>query len=56
MARLESVRLILAMSAHRGWAVPHLDVKLAFLNGDLEEDVYISQPPGFIAEGHEQGV
>jgi hypothetical protein len=56
VARLESVRLILALAAHRGWQVHHMDVKSAFLNGDLEEVVYVSQPPGFIAEGREQDV
>uniref|UniRef100_A0ACD5ZX98 Uncharacterized protein n=1 Tax=Avena sativa TaxID=4498 RepID=A0ACD5ZX98_AVESA len=56
VARLESVRLILALAAHRGWEVHHMDVKSAFLNGDLEEEVYVSQPPGFITDGHEHGV
>jgi hypothetical protein len=56
VARLESVWLILALAAHRGWEVHHMDVKLAFLNGELEEVVYVSQPPGFIADGHEHGV
>ena len=56
VARLESVRLILALAAHRGWEVHHMDVKSAFLNGDLNEEVYVSQPPGFVAKSHEQGV
>uniref|UniRef100_A0A8I6Y7V3 Integrase catalytic domain-containing protein n=1 Tax=Hordeum vulgare subsp. vulgare TaxID=112509 RepID=A0A8I6Y7V3_HORVV len=56
VARLESVRLILALAAHQGWRVHHMDVKSAFLNGDLEEVVYVSQPPGFIAEGREREV
>lgn len=51
VTRLESVRLILALAAHRGWQVHHMDVKSAFLNGDLKEVVYVSQPPGFVAEG-----
>jgi hypothetical protein len=45
VARLESVRLILVLAAHRGWEVHHMDVKSAFLNGELEEVVYVSQPP-----------
>ena len=55
VARLESVRLILAVAAHRGWEVHHMDVKSAFLNCDLNEEVYVSHPPGFVAKGHEQG-
>jgi hypothetical protein len=56
VATLESVRLIVALAAHHGWEVHHMDVKSAFLNGDLEEVVYVSQPPGFAADGNEHGV
>jgi hypothetical protein len=48
VARLESVRLLLAIAAHFGWGVHHMDVKSAFLNGELQEEVYVQQPPGFI--------
>jgi hypothetical protein len=48
VARLESVRFILAIAAHYRWTVHHLDVKSAFLNGDLVEEVYVKQPPGFV--------
>ena len=44
VARIETVRLILALTATHGWKVHHLDVKSAFLNGNLEEEVYVSQP------------
>ena len=40
VARLESVRLLLAVAASAGWDVHHMDVKSAFLNGELEEEVY----------------
>jgi hypothetical protein len=53
VARLDSVRVLLAIAAHHNWEVHHLDVKSAFLNGDLEEEVYVSQPPGFIIDGME---
>jgi hypothetical protein len=53
IARMESVRVVLAMAAHRGWFVHHMDVKSAFLNGELAEEVYVVQPPGFTAAGHE---
>ena len=41
VARLETVRLLLAMAANGGWEVHHMDVKSAFLNGDLLEEVYV---------------
>uniref|UniRef100_A0ACD5TR82 Uncharacterized protein n=1 Tax=Avena sativa TaxID=4498 RepID=A0ACD5TR82_AVESA len=48
VARLETVRLLLALAAQGGWQVHHMDVKSAFLNGDLVKEVYVQQPPGFI--------
>jgi hypothetical protein len=56
VARMETVRLLLALAAHRGWAVHHMDVKSAFLNGDLQEEVYVRQPPGFIDDENQHGV
>jgi hypothetical protein len=47
VARMESVRLLLALATQEGWRVHHMDVKSAFLNGDLKEEVYVHQPPGF---------
>jgi hypothetical protein len=47
VTRMESVRLLLALAAPEGWRVHHMDVKSAFLNGDLKEEVYVHQPPGF---------
>ena len=51
VTRLDSVRALLAAAAHEGWEVHHLDVKSAFLNGDLAEEVYVAQPPGFSIPG-----
>ena len=48
VARIETVKVLLALAAHSGWEVHHMDVKSAFLNGDLWETVYVQQPPGFI--------
>jgi hypothetical protein len=56
VARMETVRLFLSIAAQMGWQVHHLDVKSAFLNGELQEDVYVSQPPGFIREGQDNKV
>jgi hypothetical protein len=53
VARMESVRLLLALSAQLGWHVHHMDVKSAFLNGDLKKEVYVHQPPGFAILGKE---
>ena len=36
-----------------GWQVHHMDVKSAFLNGDLKEEVCMSQPPGYAVAGEE---
>ncbi|GJV52340.1 putative RNA-directed DNA polymerase [Tanacetum coccineum] len=51
VARIETVRVILALAGSNGWRVHHLDVKSAFLNGTLEEEVYVSQPEGYIKKG-----
>eukprot|EP00253_Pinus_taeda_P030269 PITA_30269 len=48
VARLEAIRMFLALSSFQKFKVFQMDVKLAFLNGDLEEEVYIEQPYGFI--------
>ncbi|KAF0894360.1 hypothetical protein E2562_038477 [Oryza meyeriana var. granulata] len=56
VARMESVRMLLALAAHERWTVHHMDIKSAFLNGDLKEEVYVSHPPGFIVDGSEQKV
>lgn len=53
VTRLETSRLLLALAAKQSWEVHHLDVKNAFLNGEIEEEVYVSQPEGFIQEGKE---
>jgi hypothetical protein len=45
VARMESVRVLLALAAQEGWNVHHMDVKSAFLNGDLKEEAYVKQPP-----------
>jgi hypothetical protein len=53
VARIDSVCVLLALAATRGWNVHHLDVKSAFLNGELEEVVFVRQPPGFSIPGQE---
>ncbi|KAJ9535164.1 hypothetical protein OSB04_un001757 [Centaurea solstitialis] len=48
IARIESIRIFLAYAAHKNFTVYQMDVKTAFLNGELKEDVYVSQPEGFV--------
>ncbi|KAJ6423528.1 hypothetical protein OIU84_024484 [Salix udensis] len=55
-ARLDTVRLILALVAQEGWIVYQLDVKSAFLHGELSEEVFVEQPRGYEIRGQEQKV
>ncbi|XP_070044109.1 retrovirus-related Pol polyprotein from transposon RE1 isoform X1 [Nicotiana tomentosiformis] len=56
VAKVASVRLFLSMVAVRHWPLYQLDIKNAFLHGDLEDEVYIEQPPGFVAQGESRGL
>ena len=56
VARIESVRLLLALAAAKDWRVHHLDIKSAFLNGELAETVFVMQAPGFAIKGAEHKV
>jgi hypothetical protein len=47
VARIEAIRIFLAYAAHKNMTVYQMDVKSAFLNGILQEEVYVSQPEGF---------
>nr|GEV40476.1 retrovirus-related Pol polyprotein from transposon TNT 1-94 [Tanacetum cinerariifolium] len=48
VARLEDIRIFLAYAAHKNMVVYQMDVKIAFLNSNLREEVYVSQPDGFV--------
>ncbi|GKD87976.1 retrovirus-related pol polyprotein from transposon TNT 1-94 [Tanacetum coccineum] len=48
VARLEAVRMFIAYAAHKNITIFQMDVKTDFLNGPLKEEVYVSQPEGFI--------
>ena len=56
VAQLEIIRLLLALAASQGWQVHHLDVKLAFLNGTIQEEVYVTQPDGLIIAEKEKKI
>ena len=53
---MTTIRTVVALAAHKGWHVHQLDIKTAFLNGDLKDEVYVSQPPGFVKKGAEHQV
>ncbi|KAI5344202.1 hypothetical protein L3X38_012079 [Prunus dulcis] len=56
VARLDTVRTLVAVAAQRNWRLFQLDVKSAFLNGVLNEEVYVDQPSGFVIQGSEDKV
>ena len=56
VARLDTVRTLIALAAQKRWKLFQLDVKSAFLNGVLQEEVYVDQPPGFVVQDKEDRV
>lgn len=55
VARMHTVRMIIALSVNKGWKLYQLDVKSAFLHEELSEEVYVEQPKGCEKRGSEQG-
>ena len=56
MVRYESIRYLLAHAALQDWEIEAMDVKLAYLHGVLEDEIYMEQPEGFVAKGEEDKV
>nr|GEW86395.1 retrovirus-related Pol polyprotein from transposon TNT 1-94 [Tanacetum cinerariifolium] len=56
VARLEAIRIFIAYVAHKSFPIYRMDVKTAFLNGPLKEEVYVAQPDGFVNPDHPEKV
>ncbi len=48
VAEMTTIRIIIVMGAAKGWSLHQMDVKNVFLHGDLQEEVYMEQPPGYV--------
>ena len=51
VARLTTIQVLLSLAASHGLLVHQMDVKTAFLNGELNEEIYMQQPDGFVIDG-----
>ena len=51
VARLTTIRALLSLAASYGLIVHQMDIKTAFLNGELDEEIYMDQPDGFVVKG-----
>ena len=56
VTRISSIRMLIAIAAIHNLEIHQMDVKTAFLNGDLDEEIYMEQPEGFIVPGQEKKV
>ena len=56
VARHDTIRLLVALAAQSKWKIYHFDVKSAFLNGELQEEIFVEQPPGYSIKGKEDMV
>jgi hypothetical protein len=51
VTRLTTIRVLVALAASHGLLIHQMDVKTTFLNGELDEEIYMQQPDGFVAPG-----
>ena len=56
VARYALIRALISIVAEMGWKIHQMDVKTAFLNGIIQEEVYVEQPQGFEIHGRESHV
>ena len=56
LTRITSIRMLIALAAVYSLEIHQIDVKTKFLNGELEEEIYIEQPEGFVVPGKEKKV
>ncbi|GJY53966.1 retrovirus-related pol polyprotein from transposon TNT 1-94 [Tanacetum coccineum] len=56
VARIEAIRIFIANAANKNITIYQMDIKMAFLNGELKEEVYVSQPEGFVYQDNSSHV
>jgi hypothetical protein len=56
IARLTIIHILLSLATSHGLLVHQIDVRTTFLNGELEEEIYMTQPDGFVVKGQEDNV
>jgi hypothetical protein len=56
VARLTTIRVLLSLAASHGLLVNQMDIKTTFLNGEFEEEIYMTQPNGLVVKGQEDKV
>jgi hypothetical protein len=56
VARYTSIKTIISLATSMGWRLHQMDVNIGFLNGDIEEEVYIEKPDGFVTHEKESHV
>ena len=56
LVKATTLRVVLTLALSYGWKLKQIDINIAFLNGILQESIYMTQPPGFCAPTHSQYV
>ena len=56
VSRITSIRMVIAIASLNYMEIHHMNVKTTFLNGELDEEIYMKQPEGFVVQGQENKV